>query len=103
MDQFAKPAVYYRHLEGQRRVVRSLTFETKAENKYLAVACASVLARAAFLDYFDKMAAKYDFPFEKGAGPKVDQCGRRFVERYGFEKLGEVAKMHFKNTEKIRS
>ncbi len=103
VDQFAKPAVYYRHLEGQPRVVRNLTFETKAENKYLAVACASVLARAAFLDYFDKMAAKYDFPFEKGAGPKVDQCGRRFVERYGFEKLGEVAKMHFKNTEKIRS
>ena len=42
-----------------------------------------------------------DFTFEKGAGKKVDQCGKKFVLKYGMDKLNEVAKIHFKNTEKI--
>ena len=33
---------------------------------------------------------------------KVDIVAKAFVERYGLERLGEIAKLHFKNTEKIR-
>ena len=48
------------------------------------------------------MAQKYDINFPKGSGDKVDILAQEFVDRYGFERLGEVAKLHFKNTEKIR-
>ena len=46
------------------------------------------------------METKYDFRFEKGAGTKVDQCAREFVNRFGKDQLYKVAKLHFKNTEK---
>ncbi|WP_348665109.1 ribonuclease HIII [Dubosiella newyorkensis] len=102
VDQFVQEKSYYRYLQGQDHVVKDLHFETKAESKYLAVAAASVLARATFLKYMDKMSEKYDFLFPKGAGAKVDQSGVQFVERYGWDPLYDVAKLHFKNTEKIK-
>lgn len=101
IDQFVQEKSYYRYLSNEKEIVKNIHFETKAENKYLAVACASVLARNAFLEYWDKLEETYDFTFEKGAGKKVDQCGKEFVLKYGIDKLNEVAKYHFKNTDKI--
>jgi ribonuclease HII len=101
IDQFVQEKSYYRYLQGFPEVIRGITFETKAENKYLAVACASILARNAFLEAWDLMEEKYDFKFEKGAGSKVDACGKEFVKKFGKEKLYQVAKLHFKNTQKI--
>ena len=37
----------------------------------------------------------------KGASTLVDEAGRKIVEKYGKEKLKEIAKWNFKNTEKI--
>jgi len=37
----------------------------------------------------------------KGAGPPADASARRFVAIHGMEGLRRVAKVHFKNTEKI--
>lgn len=48
------------------------------------------------------MEQKYNLTFPKGSGDKVDILAQEFVNRYGFNRLGEVAKLHFKNTEKIR-
>ena len=48
------------------------------------------------------MEQKYNMTFPKGSGDKVDVVAQEFVERYGFDRLCEVAKLHFKNTEKIR-
>ena len=41
-------------------------------------------------------------PLVKGASNLVDETALKIVEKYGFEKLYEVAKMNFKNTEKIK-
>lgn len=101
IDQFVQEKSYYRYLKNFPEVVKGITFETKAENKYLAVACASILARNAFLETWDKMEETYQFHFEKGAGSKVDACGKEFVKKFGKEKLYQVAKLHFKNTQKI--
>lgn len=101
IDQFVQKKSYYRYLQHEKEVIQGIHFETKAENKYLSVACASILARNAFLETWDTMEKVYDFTFEKGAGTKVDQCARQFVERFGKEELYKVAKMHFKNTEKL--
>ena len=48
------------------------------------------------------MEQKYNMTLPKGSGDKVDIVAQAFVERYGLERLGEIAKLHFKNTEKIR-
>ena len=100
VDQFVQAASYYRYIQTEKEIVRNLHFETKAENKYLAVACASIIARYAFLKTFDAMEKHYDFHFLKGAGSKVDANIREFVNHFGKEELRNVAKLHFANTKK---
>lgn len=101
VDQFAGSKTYYDYLKGEPDIIRDIHFETKAENKYPAVALASVLARYAFLKEWDLMEEAYDFSFPKGAGGNVDQAGAEFVKQYGKDALRKVAKYHFKNTEKL--
>ncbi|QIK69880.1 ribonuclease HIII [Erysipelothrix sp. HDW6C] len=101
IDQFMPEASYYKALKNESEVFRQLRFETKAENKFIAVACGAIIARYAFLDYFDKLSEKFNFVFPKGAGPHVDQAGRDFVAQHGAALLDDVAKVHFVNTERI--
>ena len=44
VDEFAKEDRYYSYLKDVNNVVRNITFMTKAEDKNLAVACASVIS-----------------------------------------------------------
>lgn len=101
VDQFAEKPIYYHYLKQEPVVIRTLHFETKAENTYLAVGTASVLARYTFLKYWEKMEETYQMTFPKGAGPKVNRAAEQFIEKYGEENLGRIAKLHFKNTEEI--
>ena len=66
-----------------------------------AVAAASILARDAFVRGMKQLEQAWalDLPF--GAGDDVDRAARRFLEIHGRGKLGEVAKLHFKTTQKI--
>lgn len=100
IDQFVQKTSYYRYLIQEKDIVQGIHFETKAENKYLAVAAASVIARYAFLIAFDAMSEKYQFNFLKGAGYKVDQNICDFLNKYPETELSHVAKLHFANTEK---
>ena len=77
------------------------SFETKAENAYPAVGAASIIARYAFLRTMDRMEEKWQMNFAKGSGTAADDCARDFVRLYGRERLFQVAKIHFKNTERI--
>ncbi|MDY3233487.1 MAG: ribonuclease HIII [Erysipelotrichaceae bacterium] len=101
IDQFAPEPQYYHYLMHEKTVIRGITFETRAENKYPAVGSASVIARYAFLVSMDEMEKKYRMKFQKGAGTKVDDCALEFVNRFGMDQLSEVAKLHFRNTEKL--
>jgi len=101
VDQFAPESLYYRYLAKEKEIVKGLTFETKAESKYFAVACASVIARYHFLQTFDAMKVEYKMDFPKGASSLVDAAAKRFVETFGRERLNEVAKLHFKNTKNL--
>ena len=74
---------------------------TKAEDKNLAVACSSVISRYIFLKEFDKLADSLHIPLPKGAGAQVDVIGQEIVEKYGRDKLKEVAKLNFANTSRI--
>lgn len=100
VDQFVAEKSYYRYLAKEKEVVRNIHFETKAENRYIAVACASVIARYAFLLAFDDMCQKYQFSFCKGASARVDENIREFISIYPSTDLANVAKLHFANTKK---
>ena len=101
VDEFAREARYYEYLNGNPEIQRGITFMTKAEDKNLAVACASVISRYIFIKEFDKICDTLHIPLVKGAGAEVDSIGKEVVETYGKEKLKEVAKYNFKNTERI--
>jgi ribonuclease HIII len=81
---------------------RSIELEQrpKAESD-LAVAGASILARAAFLLALQKMAAKYDLKIPKGASARVIESAQALVEKEGPNVLLEAAKCHFKTTDKV--
>lgn len=73
---------------------------TKGES-YIAVAAASVIARAEFVKRCDELAKKYSMEFPKGASEKVVLCGKKFVKQFGKDNLMSVAKMHFKTIEQL--
>ncbi|MBP3920843.1 MAG: ribonuclease HIII [Bacilli bacterium] len=102
VDQFAKPFVYYSYLKETNNKTTNITFMTKAEDKCLSVACASLISRYIFLKEFDKLGKNYNTFLIKGAGPKVDEIGVKLVKQYGIEILSKIAKLNFKNTEKIK-
>lgn len=102
VDQFTPENLYYNYIKHEPTIIKELTFETKAESKYLSVAVASMIARYAFLVAWDKMEAYYECSIPKGAGAEVDVFASNFVKKHGFDELAKIAKMHFKNTEKIK-
>ena len=101
VDEFAREARYYGYLTGINDVQRDITFMTKAEDKNLAVACSSIISRYIFLKEFDKLSDSLGIPLVKGAGSEVDKIGEEVVEKYGKEKLKEIAKLNFANTKRI--
>jgi ribonuclease HIII len=86
--------------------VRDLGLElhqrTKAEREPV-VAAASILARNLFLEGLKKLSEEFAVDLHKGAGEPTDRAAREFVRLHGRAALGRVAKLHFKNTQKIRS
>ena len=101
VDEFAREARYYEYLNGITPVQKNITFMTKAEDKNLAVACGSIISRYLFLKEFDKLCDSIHIPLPKGAGKDVDTIGEEVVEKYGKDKLKEIAKFNFKNTDRI--
>lgn len=101
IDEFAKEHRYYEYIKECTNIQRNITFMTKAEDKNLAVACGSVISRYIFLKEFDKICDKLHIPLPKGASNLVDKAGEEIVSTYGEDKLKEVAKLNFANTERI--
>lgn len=101
VDEFARENRYYEYIQEAKQIQRGITFMTKAEDKNLAVACSSIISRYLFLKEFDHLSDQLHIPLPKGAGPNVDKIGEEIVDTYGRDKLREVAKLNFKNTERI--
>lgn len=101
VDQFVNKFKYYDYLKDNSNVLRGITFTTKAEDKCLSVACASIISRFLFLKEMNKLSAELGINLPKGAGTEVDRIGKEIVSKLGKEKLYDIAKMNFKNTSKI--
>ena len=103
VDQFTSPRSYYSYLKQENitEKVTKITFLTKGESKHLSVAAGSVISRYLFLLEMDKLSEKYNVTILKGASDKVDALGKEIVKKYGKNELNKIAKVNFKNTEKI--
>jgi ribonuclease HIII len=101
IDQFVQASTYYQHLKGQKQIIKeNVFFSTKAEGVHIAVAAASILARYAFVQYFEKLSQAAGFKIPKGAGAQVDQAAAKLILQKGREVLPKFVKVHFANTDK---
>lgn len=97
VDEFARAARSFigpRLPGGVRLVVRP-----RAEDD-VAVAAASVLARARYLEEMDALSEEVGFELPRGA-THVEGAARRIVEERGAEGLAGVAKVHFGTTARV--
>ena len=69
----------------------------------MSVACASIISRYLFLKEQEKLEKELDMSIPKGAGVKVDEVGKLIVKEKGKDILNNIAKISFKNTERIIS
>ncbi len=67
----------------------------------LAVASASILARAEFLKRLEGLSRDCGIVLPKGASPQTEEAAKQLVEKLGKENLEKYVKMHFKNTNKV--
>jgi len=75
--------------------------QTHAEQD-VAVAAASILARAEFVRRMEQLSKRIGKTLPKGASdPAIVTLGREIVARHGREILTEIAKLHFKTTQMI--
>jgi len=98
-DQFADPAGLKRQLfeRGKAIELRSMV---RAESD-IAVAAASVLARAEFLRKLKRLGDEIGIELPKGASPAVIAAGKRIVQKGGVDMLRTVGKMHFKTAQNV--
>ncbi|MBK8206889.1 MAG: ribonuclease HIII [Planctomycetes bacterium] len=99
IDQFARDGAVLAAAVAAPAGVKLVT-RTKAESD-LAVAAASVLARAAFVQGLKDLSHEFGTEFPPGAGGPVLQAGRAFVRLFSKAQLVNVAKVHFKTTEQL--
>jgi len=98
-DQFGDKAQVKRALMTRGRNVE-LVQRHRAEAD-VAVAAASILARAAFLSALDKLHKHYSRAFPKGASDQVKAAAEDLVKQHGASILLKTAKCHFRTTDQV--
>ena len=98
-DQFGDERLILSALQEKGKKI-VLEQRTKAESD-LAVAAASVLARAEFLLRLKRLSSEVGTTLPKGASPAVELAAKMIIKKHGQERLGSVAKLHFKTTKAV--
>lgn len=98
-DKFGNEKYIHNSLQekGRELVLHQVT---KAE-RYSAVAAASILARDAFINWFDLINKKLKLKLPKGASDNVEKAARDIKDSLGESALTRLAKLHFKTTNKL--
>lgn len=98
-DQFADESFILGKLQEKGKKLKLIQMHKAEQN--IAVAAASILARARFLEKLSKLSNEYKIDLPKGASQTVIESGKKIVATYGEETLRKVAKLHFKTTNEI--
>ncbi|MBF8808421.1 MAG: ribonuclease HIII [Enterococcus lacertideformus] len=103
IDQFTPEANFKKYVRlEQNQVTEKIYFVTKGEQYHLAVAAASIISRASFLEELAKESAEIGLTLPSGAGGKSDQVAAKILQQGGLPLLANYAKLHFANTEKAK-
>jgi len=100
-DEFAKGGFAVKRALFEKGRGLEFISAVRAEQD-IAVAAASILARAEFLRRLQKLGEEFGVTLPKGASAVVDPAVR-FVLKHGADKLPQVAKMHFKTSAQVLS
>lgn len=98
-DKFGDESLIKSALMKNGRSIR-LEQMCKAESD-IAVAAASVLARATFVQKMQEMENTYGIKFQKGCSALVKTVASEFIQKYGKPRLTEVCKAHFKTYNEV--
>jgi ribonuclease HIII len=101
VDQFADARYITQRLMTEARQSGLEVFQFPKAEADFAVAAASILAREAFLDWLTRTSAKLGITLPKGASQQVEEAAKQIAATGGREALSQVAKLHFKTTEKV--
>ncbi len=100
VDQFGPEALVVQALQALGCQM-TLEQRTHAEDD-VAVAAASILARAAFLHDLERLSRAVQAELPKGASDSTVLIGRSLVAKWGKDILESVAKLHFQTTQQIQ-
>lgn len=98
-DKFGDESLIQNALMKNGRSIK-LEQRVRAESD-IAVAAASVLARATFVQKMKSMENFYGLKFPKGCNDGVKTSAGKFIETYGKGRLIEVCKAHFKTYNEV--
>ncbi|MDO9324858.1 MAG: ribonuclease HIII [Methanoregula sp.] len=99
-DKFGNERLILGKLQAKGRTIRLIQMHRAEQN--IAVAAASILARARFVERIAAQSQKYSMTFPLGASAAVIRAGKQFIAKCGLPSLPLVAKMHFRTTEEVR-
>jgi ribonuclease HIII len=98
-DQFADERLIQDVLTAQGCQI-ALEQRPHAEDD-IAVAAASILARAAFVSWLDRASRSLGYTLPPGAAPVTVETGRRIVANLGRRGLAQYAKLHFRTVREM--
>lgn len=97
LDQFSKQDLVGRYFKDEQFELR---MQTKAEADPV-VAAASVVARAEYVRCMNVLSQKFGDTLAKGASAKVKAQAGEILQKFGPERLGDFAKLHFKTAYEV--
>ena len=101
IDAFTTSDLYFKYIKNEKNIAKDVLLEEKAENKYISVACASIIARYIFLKALKDLSNKVGYDLPKGAGNQVDSLIYKLLQEKGINAFKTFSKMNFKNLQKI--
>lgn len=100
VDGFCTQDKYLAYLNVPKTDYKNLNVIAKAEDKYLSVAAASIIARSSFLKHIQEIEKDTGYILPLGCGEKIDKAIAKIIKEQGFTYLHKIAKINFKNTER---
>ncbi|AKX33922.1 ribonuclease HIII [Spiroplasma litorale] len=96
LDQFVNKNKYFEYLKTEKDIYQNIEFVTKAESKFISVACASIIARHYFINNVKMLEKKYKISLPFGASNEVKLLVRKYKKEFGDETRNFI-KLHFKD------
>lgn len=105
IDEFVNENKYIEYLQDivKTNMFHIDVFSVHAEDKYIAVACASIIARVLFLKNHEKICLTYNVKLPLGSSnDNIKKIGLYIIDKYGLETLANICKNHFKTFSEIK-